>query len=205
MATLGEARVRAFVDEALAVEGRGGLLLADGSRRRTRGGVFFYLMRQGVTPAERRAIFPPRRRLTTPERGPAFGWEDFPAALAELRERGEATKVKITIMGRPGSVAERGPVVLLALTSERVPPLPKGLPAPAGPTEYALVVARRQWERVADALRRADDTLIVEGYPMLDPRLQGITVLATHVTTRLLQQAERQQRLARDEQAGQGR
>ena len=91
--TLGAARVRAFVDEALAVEGGGGLLLPDGSRRRTPGGVFFYLMRNGVTTAERRAIFPPRRRLTTPERGPAFGWEDVPAALAELRERGEATRV----------------------------------------------------------------------------------------------------------------
>ncbi len=202
--TLGEARVRAFVDEALAVEDGGGLLLPDGSRRRTPGGVFFYLLRQGVTPAERRAIFPPRRRLTTPDRGPAFGWEDFPAALAELRERGEATRVKITIIGRPGSVAERGPVVLLAVTSERVPPLPKGLPAPAGPTDYALVVARKQWERVAGALRRVDDLLIVEGYPTLDPRFRGITVLATHVTTRLLQQAERQQRLARAEPAGQG-
>ena len=202
--TLGAARVRAFVDEALAVEGGGGLLLRDGSRRRTPGGVFFYLMRNGVTTAERRAIFPPRRRLTTPERGPAFGWEDVPAALAELRERGEATRVKITITGRPGSVAERGPVVLLAVTSERVPPLPKGVPAPAGPTDYALIVARKQWERVAGALRRADDLLIVEGYPTLDPRFRGITVLATHVTTRLLQQAERQQRLARVEQAGQG-
>ena len=201
VATLGEARVRAFVDEALAVEARGGLLLPDGSQRRTLGGVFFYLMRKGITPAERRAIFPPRRRLTTPERGPAFVWEDFPAALAELRERGEATRVKITIIGRPGSVAERGPVVLLAVTSERVPSLPKGLPAPSGPTEYALVVARKQWERVAAALRRTDDQLIVEGYPTFDPRFRGITVLATHVTTRLQQQAERQQRLARAEQA----
>jgi hypothetical protein len=199
VATLGEERVRAFVAEALAVEARGGLLLPDGSRRRTLGGVFFHLVRQGVSRDERRVIFPhvaggPRGRATT-DLAP-FTWEDYPAALATLGKPGEAMTVKITVVGRPTSVAERGPVVLVGLRSERAPSLPKGLPAPAQPTGYMLLIARKQWDKVAASLRRPDDALIVEGHPTLDARFPGITVLATRTTSKLLQQAERQRQQA---------
>ena len=202
LATLGEERVRGFVAEALAVEARGGLLLPDGSRRRTLGGVFFHLVRQGVTRDERRAIFPhvaggPQGRAAT-EHTP-FTWEDYPAALAGLGRPGEATTVKITVMGRPNSVAERGPVVLVGLRSEKAPSLPKGLPVPAQPTGYMLLIARKQWDKVTASLRRPDDALIVEGYPTLDARFPGITVLTTRTTTRLLQQAERQRQQSQAE------
>ena len=100
--------------------------------------------------------------------------------------------MKITVVGRPNSVAERGPVVLVGLRSEKAPSLPKGLPAPAQPTSYMLLIARKQWDKVVASLRRPDDVLIVEGYPTLHPQFQGITVLATRATTKLLQQAERQ-------------
>src|SRR5918998_3519024 len=200
LATLGEERVRAVVAEALAVEARGGLLLPDGSRRRTVGGVFFHLVRRGVTRDERRAIFPhiaggPRRQPATTEA--PFTWEDYPAALAQLGRPGEATTVKITVIGRPTSVAERGPVVLVGLRSVKAPSLPKGMPAPAGSTGYMLLIARKQWDKVAASLRQPDDVLIVEGYPTLHPQFQGITVLATQATTKLLQQAERQRQQAR--------
>jgi Phosphorylated adapter RNA export protein, RNA-binding domain len=196
LATLGEERVRAFVAEALATEAQGGLMLPDGSRRRTLGGVFFHLLRKGVTPAERRAIFPPYPSSRSPApaaaKGARFSWEDYAAALHELRRPGEATSVKITVIGRPVQTVERGPVVIVSLKSERVPSLPKGLPAPAQATAYALLIARKQWEKVAASLRQPDDLLIVEGYPTLDRRFEGITVLATRTTTKLLQQAERQ-------------
>ena len=200
--TLGEERVRDFVAEALAVEARGGMLLPDGSRRRTPGGVFFHLVRQGVTRDERQAIFPhvaggQRARSATEEA--AFTWEDYPAALAGLGRPGEATTVKITVVGRPNSVAERGAVVLVGLRSERAPSLPKGLPTPAQPTGYLLLIARKQWDKVAAPLRRPDDVLIVEGYPTLDARFPGITVLATRATTKLLQQAERQRQQAKQD------
>ena len=200
LATLGEERVRAFVAEALAVEAGGGLLLPDGSRRRTLGGVFFHLVRQGVTRDERRAIFPHvaggRRGRPATAVAP-FTWDDYPAALTQLGRPGEATTVKLTVIGRPTSVAERGPVVLVGLRSEKAPSLPKGVPAPAQPTGYLLLIARKQWDKIASQLRRPDDVLIVEGYPTLDPRFQGITVLATRATTKLLQQAERQRQQAK--------
>jgi hypothetical protein len=195
VAMLGEERVRAFVAEALTIEQRGGLMLPDSSRRRTLGGVFFHLVRQGVTPEERRVIFPhvpggQRGRAATAQA--PFTWEDYPAALAQLGRPGEATTVKLTVIGRPDSVAERGPEVLVGLRSARAPSLPKGLPTPAQPTGYMVLIALKQWDKVAASVRRADDVLIVEGYPTLDPRFPGITVLATRATTKLLQQAERQ-------------
>jgi hypothetical protein len=200
--TLGEERVRAFVTEALAVEARGGMMLPDGSRRRTLGGVFFHLVRQGVTRDERRIIFPHvdggQRGHAATELAP-FTWEDYPAALAQLGTPGEATTVKITVVGKPGQIAERGAVVLVGLRSEQAPSLPKGLPPPAQPTGYLLLIARKQWDKVAASLRRPDDVLIVEGYPTLDARFPGITVLATRTTTKLLQQAERQRQQAKQD------
>ena len=51
--------------------------------------------------------------------------------------------------------------------------------------------AKKQWQKAATALQDPEDRLIVEGYPTLDPRFPGITVLATNVTTRNLQIAQR--------------
>ncbi len=208
---LGEERARALLAEALAIEGRGGLLLPDGSRRRTPGGVFFHLVRTQASPEEVGRIFPPRpwqQRRQGATRGasataapvapaaPAFTWDDYPTVVAELQRRlGEATSVKITVIGRPAQIVERGDVTIVALRSEKVPSLPKGLPTPASPTtDYAVFIARKQWQKVAQAARNPQDLLIVEGYPTMDPRFNGITVLATQATSKQLQQAERQQR-----------
>ncbi|MDP9372713.1 MAG: phosphorylated adapter RNA export RNA-binding domain-containing protein [Chloroflexota bacterium] len=94
VAVLGEARARALLAEALAIEGRGGLLLPDGSRRRTPGGVFFHLARTRARPEEVDRIFPPRSRqqqrqgtardagVSRVPAGPAFTWDDYPARSA---------------------------------------------------------------------------------------------------------------------------
>jgi hypothetical protein len=65
--TLGAERAQAFVDQALQVETAGGMMLPDGSRRRTLGGTFFFLVRQAVSEAEREVIFPPRRPKPKPK------------------------------------------------------------------------------------------------------------------------------------------
>ena len=195
--TLGAERARAFLAEALAVEARGGLPLPDGSRRRTVGGVFFHLVRVGSAPDEQKAIFRPAgrgmRRGGAPAETP-FTWEDYGALAPTLaRDIGEASTVKITVIGRPQQVQARGEVVIVPVRSEKVPTLPKGLPTPpAGGTAYAVLIARKQWQKVAEALQHPGDRLVVEGYPTLDPRFPGITVLATNVTTTGLQAAKHQ-------------
>jgi hypothetical protein len=58
---LGPAQVQALLDRVLETERTGGLMLPDGSRRRTPGGVFFYLIRTSVEPKERYKILRPQR------------------------------------------------------------------------------------------------------------------------------------------------
>jgi phosphorylated adapter RNA export protein len=54
---LGEERPILLLAQTLTVEQEGGMLLKDGSRKRTLGGVFLQLCREQTTAAERRQIF----------------------------------------------------------------------------------------------------------------------------------------------------
>ena len=211
---LGAERVQAIVARALEVEAAGGMLLPDGSRRRTPGGVFFYLLRTTVGQKEWYRIFRPQTTghggneahasqgassagttgQATVAAATPFDWATFSAAAMEaMSERGEATTVKLTVIGKPGTVVERGDVVLVAMRSEKAPSFPKGVPAPESPTvDYMVLVGRKQWGKVAQALA-ADpaDKVIIEGYPTVRPEFAGITVHATSATTTGIQAAKR--------------
>ncbi len=50
--TIGPERAQAFVAQAQEIEANGGMLIPDGSRRRTLGGIFFYLVRTPVSDEE---------------------------------------------------------------------------------------------------------------------------------------------------------
>jgi hypothetical protein len=64
-------------------------------------------------------------------------------------------------IGRSGAAIEQGQAV--ALTSEKVPDLPKGLPEPPAGTRYTVFAARKQWTKVAEALAAdPEDTAIIE-------------------------------------------
>jgi len=206
---LGEERVRAVAAQALLTQAAGGMMLPDGSRRRTPGGVFFHLLRTGIDKKAARKIFwshttpqgqgtqrdtPGADPATAAVAAPPFDWALFGAmAMEAMGARGEATTVKLTVIGRPGTVVERGDVVLVGMTSDKAPSLPKGVPAPAEHrTDYMLLVGRKQWGKVAEALA-ADpaDKVIVEGYPTVRPDFVGITVHVTSATTTGIQAAKR--------------
>jgi hypothetical protein len=148
-----------FLQRTHEVEAAGGLMLPDGSRRRTIGGVFFYLVRHEISPEISKRIFPPayQRRRQLQQQGkvlsdhqPAaarpksasqrstearFAWEDRLTVLNELKpeERGEVRTVKVTLVGRPGRIVEQGQCVITTMqqSPEKIPSLPKGLPLPA--------------------------------------------------------------------------
>jgi len=210
---LGADRARAFLTRTQEIEAAGGLMLPDCSRRRTPGGVFFHLVRADDTLSreDRVSIFPPqfgrngRKKAAgaastpatpaPPAPAPSSAWadDDYRRVMAALQqELGRATTVKITVIGRPGAAVEQGQAVAVALTSEKVPDLPKGLPEPPGGTRYTIFVARKQWAKVAEALAAdPEDAAIIEGYAALDPRVEGIAVYATSITTKRLQAAKR--------------
>jgi len=208
---LGPDRVRALLGQALTIEASGELILPD-DRRRGYGGVFFHLVRasDAISREDKGYIFPRQggRPMRAGGSGPLASAPPAPVALAPVAwtdetyrtlaqqlqqdNAGRASTVKITVIGRPGAAVEQGQAVALALTSEKVPDLPKGLPEPPAGTRYTVFVARKQWAKVAEALAAdAEDATIMEGYAALDPRVEGIAVYATSATTKRLQAAKR--------------
>jgi hypothetical protein len=188
------------------------MLIPDGSRTRTLGGSFFYLVRTQVSDDEAMPINRAwrwqqwKQRQPTEAKAPTapapplppFVWDEAAPIIAELTANvGEASTVKATIIGRPTQVVERQGVVVVALRSTKAPTLPKGLPPlPSTPTNYMIFIQQKQWNKVQDAMQNADDALIVEGYPVHEPRFVGITVYATQVTTKVLQAAKRTEQVA---------
>jgi hypothetical protein len=175
---LGAETALAFLAETQQLEAQGGLLLPDGSRRRTPGGVFFYLVKQRISKKERLKIFYPLGQ--PPQAEPAY-------------VDGEVRKVKLTVVGRPEHTVEQAGYIRTTLQLRRAPALPKGLPAfPEQPTSYTLYIAAKQWRRVAEALQDPEDVLVVEGVPTSDAQQPGIVVYVTMATTKKLQAAKRQ-------------
>jgi hypothetical protein len=119
---LGPERARAFLAQVQEIEARGGQMLPDGSRRRTPGGLFFLLLRRSadVSRRDKVYIFPHLFQQTkaraaaedSAEAAPAsVAWTDetYQALAPQLHQNtGRLTTVKITVIGRPGSVAEQG-------------------------------------------------------------------------------------------------
>ena len=209
---IGEERTRAFVAQALEVEASGGMMLKSGSRRHTLGGLFFRLMRDALMGDEagRQAayrIFRPQGNGRAGQGGPtasthpratrataAYDWTAFRTdAVEAMNDPGEATTVKLTVIGRPGKIVERGDVALVAMRSEKVPSLPKGVPAAPSPqTDYMVLVGMKQWRKVAEALATDPaDKVIMEGYPTVQPEFAGITMYATSATTTGIQAGKR--------------
>ncbi len=202
---LGEETARDVLRQTLEVEAQGGMLITDGSRRRTPGGVYFHLLKQRIGQKEFFKIFAhskPQRRpqaaqsgqpAQAPQPAAPFSLADLPDVLRELVPHyGEVSTVKITVIGRPANVVERGDVVMLGLVNEKAPSLPKGLPTPPAQTKYVVLVARKQWSKVADAIKDQADALIIEGYPTYTQQHAGITVFTTNITTKKQQAAKRE-------------
>jgi len=214
-AALGSAVAHDLLIETHRIEVAGGLLVNDQSRRRTAGGVFLSLARGKLSDEDRSRIFPAWKHRKKRKRAPApaqeqprpnatpappvaheppLTWGERTTLYEQMADTdsGELRTVKVTLIGRPGKVIERGELVLTTMKSTKAPALPKGLPPPpAKPTTYALYLSVKHWRRVKEAIQNLDDVLIVEGWQAYDPELKGIAVWGTNVTTKRLQQHQR--------------
>jgi hypothetical protein len=196
---LGATQALALLQQTQATEAQGGLLTADQKRRRTPGGVYLHLAKTQLSPEDRRVVWPPQNRAPGEKKAktpilPAFDWDERLNFVTEtLKRKGEAFTVKITLIGRPGRIIEKGEVVLTSMQSHKVPALPKGLPIPpAEPTTYVVYITRKQWNKVKEAIKNPQDVLIVEGYPIFDSRLKAMAVFTLNATTKFTQQAVRE-------------
>lgn len=192
---LGEDRAREFLRQALDVEAGGGMMTKEGGRRRTPGGVFFYLVRGSLRAKERRQLWP-QDYQTPAAASEALTWEEALTLIAEvIQQVGEAHTVKVTLVGRPLKVVGQKDCVVVSLRGKKPPALPKGLPAvPEGSAiTWAVFIANRQWNRVKESMARNDhDQLIVEGYPIVGKN--GVAaVMALNCKTVLMERAQRDQ------------
>lgn len=203
---LGTEAALALLKQTHETEEAGGVMLPDGSRRRTPGGVYFWLIRQQTNAEQQGKIFPygnPRQsrgngsssqpKQARPQPVVPLTWDERGLVLDEAeQERGAIRTVKITVIGRPGKVVERGQCVALSMQqSEKIPSLPAGLPLPPAAqmaeTRYSVYIAAKQWRKVSEAIADPEDVLIVEGFPALDAQRGSIAVFASNVTTKKLQ------------------
>lgn len=185
---LGADRTYAILKKTLDIEKKGGIRTHNRKRRRSPGGVFFFLVRGRVSPKDHATIWPhlkyPHPRGDKPPIKPMpESWDDHAEILAEaMAEQGVAKKVKITLVGRPGRIIERGNVVIVTMTNKEVPALPQGLPAPPkDATVYLVYIVRQQWEKIAEAMQNTQNRLSVEGYPFNAKKLGVIGVLTQRV------------------------
>lgn len=123
--------------------------------------------------------------------------EDTKQVRIRTNEKGSIAIVKITLMGRPTKVIDKGEYIKLSMVSAETPPaLPKGVPTPAPlATTYIVCIASRQWREVVEALKDEADSLIIEGWPQVNREKGNVAVFAMSCTTKKLQQQKRSAQL----------
>jgi len=190
IATLTAKKVIKLLVKTLKIEGSGGMPVYNGSRRRTLGGIFFFLAQRWVDPKYRIIIWPEMFPTHA-----TINWADrIPLIKEAVKEVGQANIPRLILIGRPGKVIEKGKVVLTTMQPKPQPKsLPKGLPMlPEEPTTpYILYIGSKQWRKVKDSLSNKNDELIVEGYPAFNPQLKAITVFAIKTSTKLIEESRR--------------
>ena len=193
---IGIERVNEYLQKTLTIEAESGMMTRDGERRRTPGGGFFYVVKDNLSKAEQKQIFPKMPGTQIKKKViQAVSWEDAQKiAVAINQTPGKGATVKLTLVGRPKKVAKAGEgAVVVSLQGKPPGALPKGLPVPpeTGIT-WAVFIVNKQWNKVKDSMsQNANDSLIVEGYPLVDKNGVGI-VLATNVKSKLMEQAARE-------------
>lgn len=202
LAVIGPERAQEFFQKTLEIEAQGGLMLKNGSRRRTPGGVFFYTVRTTIPKSEERLIWPPANKAKEGAAAPPpiqpMPWEEAKQlVLTAIKSVGEAKTVKITLIGRPSKVIQQQNCVVIALKGKEPPSLPKGLPTPPANSAitWAVFIANKQWSKVKESIQgNSADQLIIEGYPLVDPKSSASVVLATSVKSVAQERAQREEK-----------
>jgi hypothetical protein len=202
-----------LVAAAEAIDADGGMVVPDGTRRRTRGGVFFALVKQQLPPDVRAALLPTARernaaraaagtqaalpqQLRTPPvplRAPD-AWAVREVAIASAHRRPGALRMLTAILyGRPGEIVEHPSHVAFTLLPRLRPEadrafqelkrLPHPDPMPSLP--YLVYALPKHWRRVAPFLEDPEDELIIEvAYLTWDDQTRHLVVWAKRLATR---------------------
>ena len=180
--------------ETEATEAAGGLLTHDRKRRRSKGGVFFYLAKGQMDAGLRGEIFPNFGKGGDGSIAPpGIEWGERVEPMKALgAQPGQISGLTVALSGRPGKLHIDGSSVMTVIEQRQVkaPPYPKGVPhfdTVDGVTAYFVFMSLRHWKRVEKALEDERDLLVIEGSAVYDAALEGITILSTRVSTKMLE------------------
>ncbi|GAB4517562.1 MAG: hypothetical protein OHK0046_24240 [Anaerolineae bacterium] len=193
-----------ILKESLEIEANGGMMIASGERRRTPGGVFFYIAREKMPEEARMEVFyawyaHAARRAEREAKYEPFDYTQRAELLARIlnENRGEIAELKVTLSGRPTEIERRQHLVVMAM-DYHIPEtfaLPSGVPSPSRePVTYTVYVSARQWEPVEEALQKGDDELMLDGVFGIDPETNTIAIYTTYVTTKKLYKRQQQKK-----------
>ncbi len=197
--TLGPEETKAFVEKAQVVYAGDGLLAKDKAtgemRKRTLGGTFFRLVRDHVGEKDwRKKIKPVMKQkalqAASPEAQYIIARE---AANRQNFKPGNAASSKLILMGRPGTVQKQPTFVAVTVKVDQPPQFPKGLPTLKTEVRHLVLITTKHWAKVEETItKNKEDSLYIEGYPMIQPGFSGIVVQATNVNTLGLMRGKKQ-------------
>jgi hypothetical protein len=181
-----------MVENTMLIEEAGGMKTVDGSRQRTTGGIFFYIVRHALPNSLRLEIFPPKVWQKRPERKPSpypeFHWDNRVEELQDAleKEKGKVDELSIQIKGRPGHVERRDGLCIMTIEENigENQTFPRGVPEPPNDmTRYIVYIGEEQWEKhVGNKIDKDDRTqLVVTGACYFDESLESMAVFARSV------------------------
>jgi len=154
----------------------------DGSRRRTPGGAYFYLVRKRVSKAEWDSLKPLSQQQATAR--PPVPWEDRLTGLEDTRrETGTVMSVKLTLVGRPGRIVERNDYVMTSIAERQTASVAERFACAARHShDLRCFYSQKVLDESRGAVKNPDALLIVGGYPLVDQQAKSIAVLAQSVS-----------------------
>lgn len=208
VAYLGPKVALEVMDDTLKIEEQGGMLVQDGSRRRTPGGIFFSLVKKGVNKEDRRKLFPytpsnqgklwPKRRngsanysnnngSSRPRQPIRSKYQLEMKALLKGQEFGVADNMSVKLIGRPGQVVQKDSFVMMMMQlSPELPSMSKDLPPmPQSKLRLLVYITKKQWNQVASSLERPENSLNINGILTYDEELRRMVVFTRAVTVKV--------------------
>jgi hypothetical protein len=191
----GEEFARQMLKETLEIYNNGGMLTADGTRQRTKGGIYFYVAKGKLEPSLRQIIFPGYGETV---KGAALEWDSrrelVDPIVADHAYGYMTTAPRITLYGRARRIEKHDNSLLMILENTLEPvSYARGIPTPPNdPTLFAVYMGKGQYDRIEKTLRRnPKDSIVVEGTLMFDQQTGMIAVFALTVSTRFMEKKMR--------------
>lgn len=209
---LGTDYAQLMADAAVEIYNAEGIMLHDGSRKRTLGGTFFYLVRTTADEHVSASIFGPMYSKKIRNYHP-MPWDKRVEPIKMMRSynrKGGVREVNITIKGRPNAIKRQDSayIVLVDMVNKDYEQIfPRGIPEiPDFPekTQYVLYVGEPQWQKhVGDIFFKDKDAIIyAEGLPILDSETNTIAVFVRNVKTFKGSEARQMEREKQRRKAG---